>query len=148
MYCTCAYIIMSLCTVCPAIKQEMGAIDWDNPQSALLSLANTVERHMGGSSGAVSLPASIMCVNSCCCVSLHCLQIYTLFLTAGANAVSSWSEPASWAVALQEGLQAIMRCEGLLRHQTLAGRWPAILFNVMSCVLSLNSFFDTTCIVI
>lgn len=113
---------MSLCTVCPAIKQEMGAIDWDNPESALLSLANIVERHMGGSSGAVSLPASILQavrVDLRCCVSPCCLQIYTLFLTAGANAVSSWSEPASWAVALQEGLQAIMRCEGLLMESML-----------------------------
>lgn len=78
------------------------------------------------------------------CVFLYCLQIYTLFLTAGANAVSSWSEPASWAVALQEGLQAIMRCVGLLRQsmsllQALAVWWPATRISHVSnsnCVLA------------
>ena len=37
-----------------AIQQEMGAIEWDNPPKALLSLANIVEHNMGGTSGAVS----------------------------------------------------------------------------------------------
>ena len=38
-----------------AIKQKMDVIEWDSPQQALLSLASLVERHMGGTSGAVSL---------------------------------------------------------------------------------------------
>jgi len=106
-------------TVCSAIKQEMDFFDWDSLKSALLLLASIVEHNMGGSSGAVSLPAM---QHSVCCayfgVFLY-LQIYNLFLTAGANAVSSWSEPASWAVALQEGLQAIMRCVRILRQRML-----------------------------
>ena len=40
--------------VVAAIKQRLSAMEWDSPQKVLLSLASIVERHMGGTSGAVS----------------------------------------------------------------------------------------------
>ena len=42
-----------------AIKEKMSTIDWDHPGQALLSLARTVEQHMGGTSGAVSYTISL-----------------------------------------------------------------------------------------
>ena len=39
--------------VVAAIKQRLSAMEWDSPQKVLLSLASIVERHMGGTSGAV-----------------------------------------------------------------------------------------------
>ena len=42
-------------------------------------------------------------------------QIYNLFLSAAARALEDSSEPLSWARAMQEGMNAIMRCELMTR---------------------------------
>ncbi len=37
------------------------------------------------------------------------MQIYNLFLSAAARVLESPSEPVSWATAMQQGMEAIMR---------------------------------------
>ena len=52
------------------------------------------------------------CCDSSSVVAVCCLlfvQIYNLFLSAGAGVLENPSEPLSWARAMEEGMKAIMK---------------------------------------
>ena len=125
----------------------MDVIDWDSPKSALLSLASIVEHNMGGSSGAVSLPAmqhSVCCAHKptwlCVCIladlqSLPDCWSQRSVLMVRPNVVDCGS--AGRATGHYEVCGSRML-------QALAVQWPAILFAMMGHVLNSNCVLATT----
>ena len=89
------------------IKGKFSAFVWDDPRQVLLTLAAAVESAMGGTSGAVSLNPS--CPSILMIAMRMYMQIYNLFLSAGAAALDNPSQPFSWVMALAEGMKAIMK---------------------------------------